>query len=76
MVHWMNCRFGWDPGKAVINTWVNNMRKEYDFSNGKRGKFFHKNITLDIPVYLNSDNFEYAKNIIKFIFIQSKRQSD
>lgn len=28
------------------------MRKEYDFSKGERGKFFHPDAELNIPVYL------------------------
>ena len=29
------------------------MKKEYDFSNGARGKFFRKNAQLRLPIYLN-----------------------
>ena len=38
---------------------VNKMRKEYDFSKGERGKFYHPNIKMNIPVYLEEevDNF-------------------
>ena len=38
---------------------VNKMRKEYDFSKGERGKFYHSNIKMNIPVYLEEevDNF-------------------
>jgi hypothetical protein len=28
------------------------MKKEYDFSNGERGKFFRPDAELNIPVYL------------------------
>jgi hypothetical protein len=28
------------------------MKKEYDFSKGERGKFYHKDLELDIPIYL------------------------
>ena len=28
------------------------MKREYDFSKGKRGKFFHPDVELNIPVYL------------------------
>jgi hypothetical protein len=28
------------------------MKKEYDFSKGKRGKFFRLDVELNIPVYL------------------------
>lgn len=32
------------------------MKKEYDFTNGVRGKFFHKDTTFEIPVYLDLQN--------------------
>ena len=31
------------------------MKKEYDFSKGRRGKFFRPNTELNIPVYLEPD---------------------
>jgi len=31
------------------------MKKEYDFSKGERGRFFHAGTTLNIPVYLDQD---------------------
>jgi len=31
------------------------MKKEYDFSTGERGRFFHPEATLNIPVYLDQD---------------------
>lgn len=31
------------------------MKKEYDFSKGERGKFFHPDGELNIPVYLDPD---------------------
>ncbi len=39
------------------------MKDEYDFSKGERGKFFRKDITLNIPIYLNEENFNYVKTI-------------
>jgi hypothetical protein len=39
------------------------MKKEYDFSQGVRGKFYHKNAKLHIPVYLNSDNYSFVSKI-------------
>jgi len=30
------------------------MKKEYDFSNGVRGKFYQKGAQLRLPIYLNS----------------------
>lgn len=29
------------------------MKKEYDFSNGERGKFFKKGAKMHLPIYLN-----------------------
>ena len=31
------------------------MKQEYDFSKGERGKFFHENARLELPVYLDED---------------------
>ncbi|MDQ6968061.1 MAG: hypothetical protein Q9M14_05190 [Mariprofundaceae bacterium] len=31
------------------------MKKEYDFSKGERGRFFHTETTLNVPVYLDQD---------------------
>jgi len=31
------------------------MKKEYDFSKGERGRFFHPEATLNVPVYLDQD---------------------
>lgn len=35
------------------------MKKEYDFSNGVRGKFHRPGATLNLPVYLDADVFDY-----------------
>ncbi len=35
------------------------MKDEYDFFNATRGKFFRKDIALDIPVYLNASVRDY-----------------
>ncbi len=35
------------------------MKKEYDFSNAERGKFFRPDATLDLPVYLDAEVREY-----------------
>ena len=32
-----------------------NMKKEYDFSKGERGKFYHPDIKLNIPIYLDEE---------------------
>ena len=31
------------------------MKEEYDFSNGERGKFYHKNATFNLPIYLEPE---------------------
>jgi hypothetical protein len=31
------------------------MKKEYDFSKGERGKFYHANAQFDLPIYLEPD---------------------
>jgi len=31
------------------------MKKEYDFSKGERGKFYHPDAELNIPIYLEPD---------------------
>jgi hypothetical protein len=35
------------------------MKPEYDFSEGERGKFFHPNAELRLPVYLDADVQSY-----------------
>jgi hypothetical protein len=35
------------------------MKSEYDFSGAERGKFFRKNATLDLPVYLEAGVRDY-----------------
>lgn len=37
------------------------MRKEYDFSKGERGKFYHPNATLNLPIYLDPDIAEFIQ---------------
>jgi hypothetical protein len=41
------------------------MKKEYDFSKGIRGKFYHRNVTLNLPIYLNSENLAFVEKIAK-----------
>ena len=35
------------------------MKDEYDFSKGKRGKFYQSNAEFNLPVYLDADVFDY-----------------
>lgn len=44
---------------------VNDMRKEYDFSKGERGKFFNKDVKLNLPVYLDEEIFSFVQRIAK-----------
>ena len=37
------------------NMKVSDMKEEYDFSKGQRGKFYHPEATISIPVYLDAD---------------------
>jgi hypothetical protein len=39
------------------------MRKEYDFSNGERGKFFQKDAEFNLPIYLDADNLSFVTKI-------------
>ena len=39
------------------------MRKEYDFSKGKRGKFFRKDMKLNIPIYLDEQISKVVEKI-------------
>ena len=40
-----------------------NMRKEYDFSKGERGKFYHPDIKLNIPIYLDEEVLAFVEKI-------------
>ncbi len=46
------------------------MKKEYDFSNGERGKFFEKDAQLNLPVYLEKDTYTFVESVAK------KRKTD
>jgi len=37
------------------------MKSEYDFSKGERGKFFHRNARLNLPVYLDEEVQAYLQ---------------
>jgi hypothetical protein len=41
------------------------MEKEYDFSKGKRGKFYHRTIKINLPVYLDADNLKFVQSVAK-----------
>lgn len=37
------------------------MKKEYDFSQGERGKFFREGVMLRLPVYLDDEVQDYFR---------------
>jgi hypothetical protein len=39
------------------------MKKEYDFSNAERGKFYKEDMELNIPLYLDPDIKEYFEKL-------------
>jgi len=41
------------------------MKKEYDFSKGERGKFFNKDIKINLPIYLEDEILEFVDKIAK-----------
>jgi hypothetical protein len=41
------------------------MKKEYDFSKGTRGKFYRRNVTMNLPIYLDSDNLAFVEKVAK-----------
>lgn len=39
------------------------MKKEYDFSQGERGKFYKDNVKLNLPLYLEPETFKFVESI-------------
>jgi len=39
------------------------MRKKYDFSKGERGKFYHPDMKLNIPIYLDEEVSAFVEKI-------------
>jgi hypothetical protein len=39
------------------------MKEEYDFSGGERGKFYHADADLHIPIYLDSDVAVFVQKV-------------
>ncbi len=39
------------------------MRKEYDFSQGKRGKFYRSDTKLNMPIYLDEEVVAFIEDI-------------
>jgi hypothetical protein len=46
------------------------MKKEYDFSNAERGKFYQPNRELHLPVYLDAEVLAFVEELAR------KRQTD
>ncbi len=40
------------------------MKKEYDFSNAERGKFYHPDAQIHIPVYLEPDIAKFLQRLV------------
>jgi hypothetical protein len=40
-----------------------NMKKEYDFSKGERGKFYRPGMKLNIPIYLEEEVSVFVEKI-------------
>ena len=40
-----------------------NMRNEYDFSKGERGKFYRPDMKLNIPIYLDEEVSTFVEKI-------------
>ena len=41
------------------------MRKEYDFSQGERGKFYRQDIRLNLPVYLEKEVLAFVEKLAR-----------
>lgn len=41
------------------------MKKEYDFSKGRRGKFYKSKARLNLPIYLDSDVQKFVEEIAR-----------
>ena len=39
------------------------MKKQYDFSQGERGKFYRPDAEMNIPVYLDAENLSFVEKI-------------
>jgi hypothetical protein len=41
----------------------NNMKKEYDFSKGVRGKFYNADAEFNLPIYLEPEIAEFVQKL-------------
>jgi len=39
------------------------MEQEYDFSAGERGKFYKKNVRLNMPIYMEPENQNFIETL-------------
>ena len=39
------------------------MRKEYNFSKGERGKFYHPEVKLNLPIYLDEEVIAFIEDM-------------
>lgn len=46
------------------------MKKEYDFSQAERGKFYNKTAKFNLPVYLEEETYSFVESVAK------KRKTD
>jgi len=44
---------------------IRDMKKEYDFSKGERGKFYRPNLRLNIPIYLEEDIADFVQKFAR-----------
>ena len=44
---------------------MNDMRKQYDFTKGVRGKFYREDVRLTLPIYLDDDVADIVKKFAK-----------
>jgi hypothetical protein len=42
---------------------MRSMKKEYDFSKGERGKFYHSDVELNLPVFLDPDVAAFLREV-------------
>ena len=41
------------------------MKKEYDFSNAERGKFYRPTLRLNLPIYLEKDVADFVRKFAR-----------
>jgi len=39
------------------------MKEEYDFSKGERGKFYHPDAKLNLPIYLDREAYSFVEQV-------------